>query len=54
MELKSLEEIKNFLKALGFSIESESDNKIIYSKTYANHNNYEIKIKVNKIIQRSL
>jgi hypothetical protein len=48
MELKSLEEIQNFLNALGFSIESESDNEIIYSKTYANHNNYEIKIKVNK------
>ena len=48
MELKSLEEIQNFLNALGFSIKSESDNEITYSKTYTNHNNYEIKIKVNK------
>jgi len=44
----SLDFIKDFLNALGFSIESESDNEIIYSKTYTNYNNYEIKIKLNK------
>lgn len=42
-----MDNIKNFLKAIGFTLkDGESD--LIYSKTYANFNNYEITLKLNE------
>ena len=42
-----MDNIKNFLKAIGFMLkDGESD--LIYSKTYANFNNYEITVELNE------
>ena len=42
-----MDNIQNFLKAIGFTLkDGESD--LIYSKTYANFNNYEITLKLNE------
>ena len=42
-----MDNVKNFLKAIGFTLK-DGESELIYSKTYENFNNYEISLKLNE------